>query len=98
MSEVVIEDVGADAMQIFLEFIYGRDTSISDFDTACSVLAVADKYDVPGLLRSVRLLFVRVHCALTAGRLQEPTVPHFLSHLRQNFITTTSVLCIQANK
>ena len=55
MSEVVIEDVGADAMQIFLEFIYGRDTSISDFDTACSVLAVADKYDVPGLLRSVRL-------------------------------------------
>ena len=56
MSEVVIEDVGADAMQIFLEFIYGRDTSISDFDTACSVLAVADKYDVPGLLRSVRFL------------------------------------------
>jgi len=51
MSEVVIEDVGADAMQIFLEFVYGRDTSISDFDTACSVLAVADKYDLPGLLR-----------------------------------------------
>lgn len=51
MNEVVIEDVEADAMQIFLEFVYGRDTSISDFDTACSVLAVADKYDVPGLLR-----------------------------------------------
>ena len=53
MNEVIIEDVEADAMQIFLEFVYGRDTSISDFDTACSVLAVADKYDVPGLLRFV---------------------------------------------
>ena len=58
MSEVVIEDVGADAMQIFLEFVYGRDTSVSDFDTACSVLAVADKYDVPGLLRFVRSIVI----------------------------------------
>ena len=58
MSEVVIEDVGADAMQIFLEFVYGRDTSVSDFDTACSVLAVADKYDVPGLLRFVRSIMI----------------------------------------
>ena len=50
-DEVVIEDVDGDTMQIFLEFVYGKETFLSDFDTACAVMAVADKYDVPGLLR-----------------------------------------------
>jgi speckle-type POZ protein len=54
-SEVVIEDVDGNAMQIFLEFIYGKETFLSDFDTACAVLAAADKYDVPGLLRFVTI-------------------------------------------
>ena len=49
-SEVAIDDVDGDTMQTFLEFVYGKETFLSDFDTAAAVMAVADKYNVPGLL------------------------------------------------
>ena len=48
-SEVTIDDVSAEVMQKFLEFVIGKDIKLDNGKEAGEMLMAADKYDIQGL-------------------------------------------------
>ena len=54
-QKIEIEDVDADTMEIFLEYIYGSKLPCLDKEQACSLMIMGDKYNVGALVQACQL-------------------------------------------